>query len=569
MTIMPQITDERVDDIPLLIHTMTHQLSFHTLLDDIRPRHGNWLGLSLGQVTVVWLAHILSECRHTMSPVRDWANERQHTLTCLLGQAPRETDLSDDRLAEVLRILSLDAVWQPFEQAVTQRTLRIYDLPAHRVRLDTTTASIHHSNEASVLFQRGHSKDHRPDLPQLKAMLAALDPLGLLLAVDVVAGQRADDGLYLPMIDRVRTVLAAKGLLYIGDCKMSAVATRAHLQATGNYYLMPLAQVGTLPAEMATWITAALTGQVRLTTLLDTDGQTVLGEGYELPRVQHSDGPTGPIDWTERVLVVRSEPFAMAARRGLRQRLTKAQTALEALTPPPGRGRRQFTEVAPLREAIQALLIQYDVEGLLTVQLKPQTQQRSVRAYGDRPAHIETQHRYVVQVQSDTAAIDQLEQTLGWRVYATNALRRALTLSQAIQAYRDEYLVERNFTRLKGRPLSLSPLWLTREDHALGLVRLLTLAARVLALAEYQVRRQLTETHQSLVGLFPGQATRATNQPTTERLLLAFQHITLVIVRKGQKVERHITPLSSLQKSIIKLLGYPRILYDQLIMDSG
>jgi hypothetical protein len=151
MTTIPQITDERVDDIPLLIHTMLHQLGFQTLLDDIRPRHGNWLGLSLGQVMVVWLAHILSECRHTMSPVRDWANEHLHTLTCLLGQVPRETDLSDDRLAEVLRILSLDTVWQPFEQAVTQRTLRIYDLPAQRVRLDTTTASIHHSNETRAL----------------------------------------------------------------------------------------------------------------------------------------------------------------------------------------------------------------------------------------------------------------------------------------------------------------------------------------------------------------------------------------------------------------------------------
>src|SRR5512141_3060814 len=99
MITTPPITDERVDDIPLLIYTMTEQLSFHRLLDDIRPRHGNWLGLSLGQVMVTWLTHILSECTHTMSLVRDWANERQHTLTCLLGQALRESDLSDDRLA--------------------------------------------------------------------------------------------------------------------------------------------------------------------------------------------------------------------------------------------------------------------------------------------------------------------------------------------------------------------------------------------------------------------------------------------------------------------------------------
>jgi len=144
-----------------------------------------------------------------------------------------------------------------------------------------------------------------------------------------------------------------------------------------------------------------------------------------------------------------------------------------------------------------------------------------------------------------------------------------LTLTQAVQAYRDEYLVERNFARLKGRPLSLAPLWLTREDHAIGLIRLLTLAARVLALVEYKVRQQLANTQRTLVGLYPGQATRATDQPTTERLLLAFKHITLTIICKGNKIERHITPLSTFQKSIIKLLGYPRDLYDRLTMDFG
>jgi len=558
------ITDERVDDIPLLIHTMTQQLGFPTLLDGLCPRHGNWLGLSLGHVMVTWLAHILSECTHTMSPVRDWANDRQHTLACLLSQELRETDLSDDRLAEVLRILGRDAVWHPLEQAVTQRTIRVYRLPQRRVRLDTTTASIHSGNGASVLFQCGHSKDPRPDLPQLKAMLATLDPLGLLLAADVVAGQRAEDGLYVPMIDRLRAVLDAQGLLYIGDCKVSALATRAHLQATHNYYLMPLAQVGTLPAEMEAWVTAAVTGQVRLTTILDTDGQTVLGEGYERSRSQEGRGPTGPIRWMERVLVVRSEAFAAAAQRGLRQCLNKAQAALEALTPPPGRGRRQFTETAPLREAVQAILTQYKVEGLLTIDL-----QRSIRAYGDRPARVEKCHRYAVHVQRDTPAIERLERTLGWRVYATNTLRRGLTLTQAVQAYRDEYLVERNFARLKGRLLALAPLWLTREDHAIGLTRLLTLAARVLALVEYQVRQQLANTQRTLVGLYPGQATRATDQPTTERLLLAFKPITLTILRKGNKIERHLTPLSNLQKSILKLLGYPHDLYDRLTMDFG
>jgi transposase len=71
-------------------------------------------------------------------------------------------------------------------------------------------------------MQLGHSKDHRPDLPQFKLMAAAAEPSGQLLASDVHPGNAADDPLYLPIIARVRALLKRTGLLYTGDCKMAA-----------------------------------------------------------------------------------------------------------------------------------------------------------------------------------------------------------------------------------------------------------------------------------------------------------------------------------------------------------
>ncbi len=137
MTISPTFTDERVDDVPILIHLLTDKLDLHRLFDQFHPRHRNWEGLSAGQVLVVWLAHTrsVSECTHTMSPVQTWANYLSHTLSQLLGQSLRETDLGDDRLAEVLRFLSLDSVWQPLERASAQGMIRVYHLPQERVRL--------------------------------------------------------------------------------------------------------------------------------------------------------------------------------------------------------------------------------------------------------------------------------------------------------------------------------------------------------------------------------------------------------------------------------------------------
>ncbi len=141
---------------------------------------------------------------------------------------------SDDRLALVLDALAQPRAWQRFEAALNQRIIRVYQLQPQRVRLDSTTASGYWSVSEDGLFQLGYSKDHRPDLPQLKVMLSALDPLGLPLVTQVVAGKAADDPLYIPAIEQVSQSLPGHGVLYVGDCKMAALSTRAYVQAQGT-----------------------------------------------------------------------------------------------------------------------------------------------------------------------------------------------------------------------------------------------------------------------------------------------------------------------------------------------
>ena len=70
---------------------------------------------------------------------------------------------------------------------------------------------------------------------------------GHLVATEVVSGQCADDPLYRPVLERMRQTLQEPGLLYMGDSKMSALATRADIVAHGDFYLVPLAKVGEVP----------------------------------------------------------------------------------------------------------------------------------------------------------------------------------------------------------------------------------------------------------------------------------------------------------------------------------
>ena len=406
----------------------------------------------------------------------------------------------------------------------------------------------------------------------------------------------------------MQTSLAATGLLYVGDCKMSALSTRSYIQQSHNFYLMPLSNVGDVPEQLDKWVEDGLSGRAKLVTLTAGSDDNaspsgeVIGQGYEIMRRVHDD-ETGT-SWNERVMkvavrgaIVRSEAFAQAARKGLTQRIKRASTALSALTPEPGRGKRKVTDPAALEQAAGAVLKKHQVEGLLSWKITTIIETKSLRAYGDRPARIEQTQRLQIQVKQNTPAIQRLERHLGWRAYATksgpghpaagvlrgHAPTRLLSLQEAVLSYHHEWLIERDFARLKGRSLSLSPLWLKREEsgrsrghHAIGKValrgamtRLLTLAVRLLALAEHEARLNLKHDNQTLTGLYPSRKNRVTPVPTTERLLHAFNRIVVTTIRIGNTIKLYLTPLSDLQRTILSLLGCPADLYQRLTTNLG
>jgi transposase len=558
------VMTERVDDLPLLL-AQSHKMGLADLLDEYFKPHGNWEGSSLGWTTVVWLTHILSEGDHRMNQVQPWVGQHGLTLESCTGQAVQERFWSDDRLAIVLDALSDDQKWQHFETSLNRQLIRVYHLQPKRVRIDSTTAYGYWTVSEQGLFQYGHSKDHRPDLPQLKVMLSALDPLGLPVATQVVSGERADDGLYLPAIEQVSQSLDEHGLLYVGDCKMAALATRASIQANGDYYLCPLADKQVPEAVLQAYLQPVWTQQQALSTVTRSgpDGQPeVIAEGYEqlVPMSAQVNGQA--LTWSERRLVVRSHKLAQAAQEALQARLSKAQSALGQLNEHK-QGKKRYSDGSSLQQAAQGILKEYRVEGLLTVTIDEQVKERTVRAYGDRPAEIRKEGEVRLRVQVDESALAQASRRLGWRVYASNHPKEELSLSQAVLAYREEYLVERGFGRLKGKALSLSPMYLHSDRRATGLLRLLSLGLRLLTLLEWTCRQRLAESKESLPGLYAGNPKRATSRPTAEALLTAFKGIHLSVVILGHQVHRHVTPLSQLQQHILSLLGFSSNLYDQ------
>ncbi len=570
------ITTERIDDVVLLLEMMK-QIDLPGMLDRHLPRHWLQQGLSWGWVTTIWLAHILSQGDHRKLTVRDWVRQAHTTLEHVTGLSIRETDFTDDRLAIVLRLLSKPDAWSALEQDLGQTIIRVYDLTKAPVRLDATTVSGYHAGGTTSLFQFGESKD-APDLRQVKVMMGALDPLGLPLATDVVSGERADDGLYVPIIERIVTTLATVGLLFVGDCKMSAWATRVHLRARLQHYLAPLAVVGTTASDLRHWVHAALSGEQLLTEISVPDaeeGDALLAVGYEVTRPCTAEVEGQLLTWTERVLIVHSAAYAAMQQRGLEGRLARATAKLQALTPPRGRGKRQVHDEVTLTVAAEAILHAHKVQGLVTYSSERQVERQVKyvgrgRGGGERPQQVVERVRYqLTAVTRNEAAISALSETFGWRAYVTDVEATDLSLETAVLTYRAEWRIERDYHRLKSAPLSIAPLFVKRDDQVTGMVHLLSIAIRLLTLIEFVVRRGLERAKSALVGLHPENPKKATTTPTTERLLKVFRHMTLTVLHFPDHVLRHVTPLTSLQLDILTLLDLSPDIYRSLARNSS
>jgi transposase len=444
----------------------------------------------------------------------------------------------------------------------------VYELPQETVRVDATTVSGYREGGEGSLWQFGHSKDN-PNLRQVKMMMAALDPLSFPLALQLVPGQHADDGLYVPILEQTFRYLQRKGLLVVGDCKMSATATRAYIQAAGDYYLTPLAQVGEVAELMVSWIEAGVAmGADALKVLVrDEEGRThEIARGYEVKR---SCTHAGQI-WEERVLIVQSYAYAKAQQQNLEKRFAKATVELLALTPPVGQGRRQIKEEKTLQARAEAILEKHKVTGLLIYRYTRESRQEekcvgSGRNGPNRPRQVIEHVRYqITEVQRHEQAIAKHVAALGWRAYATNAPPTRLSFENAVLEYRNEFRIERVFGRFKGDRLSIAPMYLKRDDQVEGLTRLLSIAVRLLTLMEFVVRRSLQEQDRVLAGLYLDSPRKTTAKPTAERLLQVFSPIKLIALSFSDRIVYQVKGASSIHQEIIDLLGLPADLYTSL-----
>jgi transposase len=549
MTDILNVINERIDDVPLIIE-VCKQLNLDKIVEKHLKTHGLQQGIPNGALAVGWLSYIISQADHRMNAVRDWANKIPLTLASLLGTPIRNVEFSDDRLCNLLDRFSDDNAWKELEADLWKNSLEVFDLQRNVLRFDGTAACGYHDISENGLMQFGASKDHRPDLPQLKIMAASIDP-GIIVGMDIASGETNDDVMYVPLIQRVHSMMNAPGSLYVGDCKMGAINTRATIHLNNDYYLMPLGmQTQKIRQYFDELVEEIVNGDQPAELIYNTNNKYIVS-GYETSRDQEYTLNGTKILWKERLFVYRSQAFAENEIRIFEKNICKAEQALWKLTPDPGRGKRQITDENQLQQSIQGIIENNQMQGLLQV-------------HYEKCNHREKDRYVILSVCRNTEEIGKRKSKLGWRLMATNAPQQNLSFCQAQLTYRDEWRLENNYKILKKSHLGISPLFVRKDERLKGLCRLLSIALRLIALIQYRIRESLATSKEVIKGLEKGKPNSTTSEPTTLSILQKFasEQITISKVILFDKIHYHATPLSEELKKILIHLKIPLSVYE-------
>jgi hypothetical protein len=320
--------------------------------------------------------------------------------------------------------------WLTARQVRVERSLAARHLgPGSLVLYDLTSVSMEGSHCA--LARHGHSRDHRPDRPQIEFGLLT-DARGCPVAVEAFPGNTADPATVETQIEKLRVRFGLTDIVLVGDRGMLTSARIERLRETGG--------IG--------WVSCLRAPAIRA--LVDAgDLQLSWFDERNLAEI------TSPQFPHERLVVCRNPALAVERARKREALLVATEAALAKVAAAVSRGRLHDAAAIGLRagRVVNAKKMAKHFELEIA---------EGVFAYRRRGGAIAAE-----------AALD------GLYVVRTSVSPERLDAPAVVETYKRLSAVERDFRALKGDDLAVRPIFHWREDRVRAHLFLCFLAAYV------------------------------------------------------------------------------------------
>jgi transposase len=471
--------------------------------------------------------------------------------------------LNDDRIGRALDHFH-DADRASLLTALVRRAVSAFDIALTEFHQDTTTVTFSGDYTTQPDAARadrppriafGYNKDHRPDLKQLLYGITICSDGAVPLHAKVYDGNTTDDAVHLDTWSFLKQIVGSSNFLYVADSKL---CTRDNMSVIAEQKGRFLTVMPRTRNEAAWFGTYADDHPVewaevhRHPNRRRRDGPEVVYHGVESPQ-RSSEG--------YRILWYRSSQKQQQDRDSRVQRLGRAQAALDGLQAP-GR-RREFGGVAEARAAGERILGEFQVTGLLRVEVDTTVEERFEQVGPGRPGpnteyrRVQT-HRFRARFVEDGAALVRAARRDGLFPLMTND--ESLTVAGALGKYKYQPFVEKRHEQLK-TVFAVAPVWLKKVERIDSLLWLHFVVQLVGALVEREVRRQMAARGVEQLALYPdGGPTEAPTAAVVFHALEGHRRHRLLDA-SGEELQRFHDPLAESAREALELLGVATAAY--------
>ena len=551
------LTSHRVAALPILTRFL-QRLRLDAFLRDHLPCEDRRSHVPTATGLLILVQNLLVS-REPLYGVGEWAARHNPAL---LGLTPEQLPaLNDDRVGRCLDRL-FDADVPSLTLAVVAHAVREFGVALDELHNDSTTITFHGDYEGAdrertlrgrlrLAVTYGHNKDHRPDLKQLLYILTVTRDGAVPVQFRVESGNATDDRSHCATWELLCQLTGRRDFLSVADCKLATAENMAHLHQRGGRFLSVMPRTR---GEDAAFRELVRDGRVRWRPVhdkIDDEGEVVDRFSVHEPEATSAEG--------YRLIWYHSTRKAELDALSRHHRIERASVRLAELREKLASPRTRYRERAKVAEAVEVLLRDDGVEGLVAVTIEEQTTERYRQERRGRPGpatryvkHEETRFALSWRLVHDRLA----EETRCDGIFPLITNVTTLSERELLLAYKQQPRIETRFAQLK-TDFVVAPVYLKETSRIQALLCVYFFALLVEALLERELRRAMDGAGIESLPLYP--EGRARRRPTARRVIDVFEDMQRHELTDGEHpAVVFSTELTRLQQRVLRLLGMPR-----------
>lgn len=398
------------------------------------------------------------------------------------------------------------------------------DTKAVQTEGDCTTHS------SVITITQGYSKDHRPDLNQVMLNMIVENTHGIPVAMKALSGNASDKVEFETMVkEHVSLIQKIPSGTVIADSALYSASSLASMKDLG-----------------ISWITRVPETMKESKEVIQASSTAVWISHSKDKRYRYTLHHSSYADVEQQWVIVYSTEANKRTLSTLERRYTKqSNSELDTIAK---LSKERFACEADAFEAAQKVIKSLKLTHIQTkINAIPVYSKRGRPLKNTQPDSFE----YEIVCTGFASSLDIYRQNLhkgSCFILASNDLTKQS--EEIIDAYKNQYVVERGFRFLKSPEFLADSLFLKKPQRIEALLMIMTLSLLVYSALEWKIRSTLKTT----TPFYPDQKGKPILSPTTRWVFQTFIDVHVLTITEKQSI---ITNMKEFNKHLLLLLGLP------------